>query len=66
MKANVGMTDRVVRMYLGVITASLLIYFNSSWALIGIPVFVSGIVGVCPLYSIMGISTVKKPEQIVV
>jgi hypothetical protein len=66
MKANIGMTERVVRMYLGVIIASVLIYFNSSWALIGIPVFVSGIAGICPLYSMLGINTVKGRKEIVV
>jgi hypothetical protein len=62
MKANIGMNERVIRMYLGVAIASVFIYSNSVWALIGIPVFISGIAGICPLYSIIGFSTLEKEK----
>lgn len=63
MKSNIGLTDRVVRMLLGVAIASLAIYHNSAWALIGIPVFVSGIGGACLLYSVFKINTFGKADR---
>jgi len=46
-------------MYLGVIIASVLIYFNTIWALIGIPVFLSGAIGYCGIYQLLGINRAK-------
>jgi hypothetical protein len=57
MKANVGMDDRVIRMFIGIIIVAAGIVANSIWAAIGIPVFLSGAVGICPLYSILGFNT---------
>lgn len=60
MKSNVGMTDRVVRMFFGISVAMLLIFQNSIWAMVGLIPFITGIVGICPLYSILGINTDKS------
>jgi predicted RND superfamily exporter protein len=62
MKSNEGMTDRVIRMFLGVAIAMYFVFHNSPWALVGLIPFVTGVVGFCPLYSILGINT-NKPEQ---
>jgi hypothetical protein len=62
MKVNEGLKDRVIRMYAGMIIAGIGISFNSVWAVLGIPVFLSGAIGVCPLYSLMGINTISKEE----
>jgi len=59
MKSNEGMTDRVIRMFLGVAIAMYFVYHNSPWALVGLIPFLTGVIGICPLYSIMGISTDK-------
>ncbi|MFN8152968.1 MAG: DUF2892 domain-containing protein [Bacteroidia bacterium] len=63
MKSNIGMSDRVVRMFLGVSIAMMLVFQNSIWALLGLIPFVTGIIGVCPLYSLMGINTNKSNTQ---
>ena len=63
MKTNQGLTDRMLRMYLGVIIAGIGIYNNSIWAVLGIQVFVSGIVGICPLYSMLRLNTISKKEK---
>lgn len=63
MKTNVGMGDRVVRMFLGVSIAMMLVFQNSIWALIGLIPFITGIVGFCPLYTLMGINTDKANHQ---
>lgn len=60
MKSNIGMTDRVVRMFLGISVAMLFVFQNSIWAMIGLIPFITGIVGICPLYSVLGINTEKS------
>lgn len=60
MKANLNIHDRVIRMVAGVIIAGLFIYQNSALAVLGLIPFVTGAAGTCPLYSIIGISTLKN------
>lgn len=60
MKTNIGMTDRVVRMFLGISVAMFFVFQNSIWAIVGLIPFITGIVGICPLYSILGINTDKN------
>jgi hypothetical protein len=63
MKANESTTDRVIRMFLGVSVAMYFVYHNSAWALVGLIPFVTGVVGFCPLYALLGISTLKPETQ---
>ncbi|HOS49083.1 MAG TPA: DUF2892 domain-containing protein [Bacteroidia bacterium] len=60
MKANLSSNDRVIRLVLGVVIASIFIYQNSALAVLGLIPFVTGAAGVCPLYSIIGFSTIKN------
>jgi hypothetical protein len=63
---NEGTVDRAVRVLAGLLILSLFfIYPDASWryfALFGIVPLLTGLVGTCPLYSILGISTcpIKK------
>jgi hypothetical protein len=60
MKLNVGGMDKVIRIVLGVALLSLLVLLDGSirWAgLIGIVPLLTGLVGYCPLYALLGIST---------
>lgn len=63
MKTNEGMNDRVIRMFLGVAISMFFVYQNSPWALIGLVPFVTGAVGICPLYHLLGINTLPKTEN---
>jgi hypothetical protein len=60
---NVGMVDRIVRIILGIILLYLFAVnmITSPWsyivALIGLILLVTGIVGTCPLYSILSMNT---------
>jgi hypothetical protein len=60
-KNNVGLTDRVIRIFIGVVLlVAFFIYPNASWrywTLIGIIPLITGAVGSCPLYSLLGLST---------
>jgi hypothetical protein len=60
MKLNVGGIDKVVRIAAGVALLSLVMLLEGSirWiGLVGIVPLVTGLVGFCPLYSILGINT---------
>ncbi|MFI5218716.1 MAG: DUF2892 domain-containing protein [Bacteroidia bacterium] len=62
MKSNAGIADRFIRVYLGMVIAGSGIFYNSIWAVLGIPVFISGIVGFCPLYSLLKLNTFGKED----
>ncbi|HBL75972.1 MAG: hypothetical protein A2W90_11185 [Bacteroidetes bacterium GWF2_42_66] len=63
MTCNVGMTDRIIRIVIGLIIVVLGVYFNSWWGLIGIIPLATGIFKWCPLYVPFKISTVCKKED---
>jgi hypothetical protein len=65
MKKNMGRLDRIIRVALAVLVAVL--YFagilSGTWAIIlgllAVVLLVTSLVGTCPLYAILGISTQK-------
>ena len=66
MKKNMGTVDRAVRIIIGLIIAGLY-YTNVISGTVGIVLLVfavifilTSLISVCPLYSILGISTCKK------
>jgi hypothetical protein len=61
MKCNVGHTDRVLRMTVGVTLMGLAGFgITGPWAWIGIAPFLTGVFGYCGAYSLLGINTAKK------
>lgn len=65
MKVNVGNVDRISRILLGVggLVAG---YVGQSdfWYALGFLVILTGIVGVCPLYSLFGMQTAQKHSSV--
>lgn len=60
MKCNVGKTDKVIRIIIGLAIGAAGYYFKSWWGLVGIvPVF-TALISWCPLYLPFGIKTCKK------
>ena len=57
MKLNEGKMDRVARIVAGILIFGAGFYFNSWWGLVGLVPFVTGLVGTCPLYQILGLQT---------
>lgn len=60
MKANEGITDRVIRIVVGflLLWVIFLVEGNARWlGLIGIVPLLTGVFGYCPLYAIFGLST---------
>ena len=63
MKQNVGNVDRWIRIVLGVVLLSLLVFLSGPirWiGLIGLIPLVTGIINFCPIYALLGISTKAK------
>ena len=61
MKCNIGHTDRVLRMTVGVTLMGLAGYgIVGAWGWICIIPLVTGMMGNCPAYSLLGLNTAKK------
>ena len=60
MSKNEGNVDRVLRVILGLVLLSLVFLGpKTAWGYIGIIPLATGLVGICPIYSILGIRTCK-------
>jgi Protein of unknown function (DUF2892) len=60
MVTNEGTLDRTFRVVVGLVLLSLFFVLEGSaryWALIGFVPLLTGLVGYCPLYSLLGFST---------
>ncbi len=63
MKVNESIKERVIRVIAGLIILSLVFVGPQSWwGLIGLVPLVTGLVGSCPAYSLLGISRCKRCE----
>ena len=62
MTCNVGKTDKIIRVIAAVAIAVLGFYFKSWWGLLAIIPLLTAVVGFCPLYVPLKISTVKKKK----
>jgi len=60
MKSNVGGTDRIIRVILGVGIIAIGIYFKSWLGVIGVVPILTAAVGWCPAYIPFGISSCQK------
>jgi len=60
MKKNVGGADRAIRVVLGIALLAVGLITQSWWGLIGLVPLLTAGMNFCPLYTIIGINTVKK------
>ncbi len=64
MPRNEGTLDRALRILLGLILLSLVfIGPQTLWGLIGLVPLATGLMGYCPLYQILGLSTCPLKKQ---
>ena len=57
-KNNVGPLDRALRVAIGIAPLSLTIMGpETAWGYLGLVPLMTGLMGTCPLYSLMGINT---------
>ncbi len=57
MKQNIGKTDRIIRVVIGLIVIAVGAYFKSWWGAIGLLPIITAALGWCGLYAVFGIST---------
>ena len=60
MKANVGSTERTLRIVAGLVIIGLGVYYQSLWGAIGLVPLLTGLFRFCPLYTMLGINTCKR------
>jgi DUF2892 family protein len=61
---NEGTLDRLIRIVLGIALLSLTVAGpRSMLGLIGVVPLVTGLVGFCPLYRLVGLSTCPMPQK---
>lgn len=63
MKANVGNTDRIIRIVVGLALIAWAVMGGPVWAWIGILPLVTGAAGICPAYSILGMNTCGTKKE---
>ncbi|KAF0117544.1 MAG: hypothetical protein FD163_2404 [Hyphomonadaceae bacterium] len=60
MKTNEGNIDRILRVVVGLVLLALVfIGPKTPWGWIGVVPLLTGLLGVCPAYSLLGINTCK-------
>ena len=60
MKCNVGSTDRIIRIIIGLGIAIAGVIFESYWGLIGVVLLATAVFRFCPAYLPFGITTNKN------
>jgi hypothetical protein len=59
-KSNVGTTDRVIRIVVGLVLIALVFVGpQTAWGWLGLIPLATGVFGTCPAYSLLGVSTCK-------
>jgi len=60
MKKNEGTIDRVLRVLVGLGLISYAVIYGAAWGYLGLVPLLTGLMGTCPVYSILGLSTCGK------
>jgi len=63
MKQNVGSTERGIRIVLGLAIIGAGVMYANWWGAVGAVLVVTGLIGWCPPYAIMGVSTCKTKQD---
>ena len=63
MHHNVGGIDQILRIVLGVVIRTIWVMYNNWWGLVGLIPLVTGTMSWCPLYTLVGLSSLKISES---
>ncbi|MBD3170822.1 MAG: DUF2892 domain-containing protein [candidate division Zixibacteria bacterium] len=63
MKANIGKTDRIIRLIIGLAILLVGLAYGSWWGLLGLIPIGTTLTGYCGLYSILGVNTCKTRQE---
>lgn len=62
---NEGVIDRTIRIVIGAVLVLLALTIRGAgWAYIGLIPLTTGMIGVCPLYALLGVSTYEEREAL--
>lgn len=64
MLSNIGKTDRLIRTALSFVIIFGSIYIGGLWAVLGILILLTAIIGWCPIYAVFRLSTTTEQEEI--
>jgi len=57
---NIGKTDKIIRIILGIAILVLGYMYHSWWGLVGLIPLGTALLGYCPLYPLVGVNTANK------
>ncbi|MES1974297.1 MAG: DUF2892 domain-containing protein [Pseudomonadota bacterium] len=64
-KFNVGVIDRILRFAVGVALLSIaFVGPKTAWGWIGLVPLITSLLGTCPLYSLLGVSTCRRESGV--
>lgn len=63
MKCNVGRTEQIIRIVVGVLIVLLGLYFRSWWGIIGLVPIITGSIRYCPASDVLGITTCDAKDK---
>jgi hypothetical protein len=63
MQANIGKTEKIIRIIVGVAIILAGVIFQSWWGAIGAIPLITGLINYCPAWSIFGINTCKTAQD---
>jgi hypothetical protein len=64
MLSNIGKIDRLIRTVVAFAIVFSSIYIGGLWAILGIVILLTTIIGWCPIYALLHLSTTKEQEII--
>jgi len=57
MKCNVGRTEQIIRIMVGILIILIGLYLRSWWGIIGLIPIITGSIRYCPISNLLGVST---------
>ncbi|MGY5217542.1 YgaP family membrane protein [Clostridium butyricum] len=63
MKCNVGRTEQIIRIAIGISIIIIGLYFRNWWGIIGLIPIITGLIRYCPISDILGISTCDAKKK---
>ena len=64
MNRNIATIDQILRIIMGVVLSTFGVFYNSWWGLLGFIPLVTGTMSWCPLYDLVGLSTLKSYHSV--
>ena len=64
MLSNIGKIDRLIRTAVAFVIIFASIYIGGLWAILGIVILMTAIIGWCPIYALFRLFTTKEQEKI--